>query len=249
MAAVAPVAAAAAAAVAAPDLSMPFIKNLFKIVENYPGAGLKEIIRILPDGLLLGSGLLAILTQNYAYSILCMTIFEALFITVGLRKFFSYMDLPNTLPTGKSASENCVSGFVSPSLDTLSFFFNMSAESAFPSVPVFIFSIVSSYLVFSMMKFIPELNELGSAFSARFYLGLIMSFIMLFIVSMVRMINNCESFGVILMSLLVGYGLGYVFYYQNLHLFGTQSVNIMNIPFFTNKTDSGQPLYICPTVT
>ena len=107
---------------AAPDLSVPFIKNLFKVVENYPGAGLKEIIRILPDGLLLGSGLLAILTQNYAYSILCMTIFEALFITVGLRKLFSYIDLPNTLPTGKSASENCVSGFVSPSLDTLSFF-------------------------------------------------------------------------------------------------------------------------------
>ena len=42
---------------AAPDLSVPFIKNLFKVVENYPGAGLKEIIRILPDGLLLGSGL------------------------------------------------------------------------------------------------------------------------------------------------------------------------------------------------
>ena len=45
---------------------LDFFGKFAKILDNYPGAGLREVIRLTPDSLLLGTGFFALITQNFA---------------------------------------------------------------------------------------------------------------------------------------------------------------------------------------
>lgn len=227
-------------------VSEKFINQFGVVLDSYPGSALREVIRLAPDGLFLGTGLFSILTQNYAFGILFATLFEILFITVGLQKLMTFIDLPNTLPKADAIGKACKSGFQSPTLDNLSLFFKLGVKSSFPSAPVFVLASAMSYIISSMQGFNAELNELGSAFSTRFYLGAVLSLLVLLIVSAHRFLNNCEGMGVIFLSLLLGFGAGAVLSWQNFSLFGPEAVNVMGIPYFSNTAADGKPLYICP---
>ena len=70
-----------------------FLAKFAKMMDAYPGAGLREIIRLTPDSLLLGTGFLGLITQNYALGMLFAALFETAFITVGLQSLFGYISL------------------------------------------------------------------------------------------------------------------------------------------------------------
>lgn len=57
-----------------------FLAKFAKMMDAYPGAGLREIIRLTPDSLLLGTGFLGLITQNYALGMLFAALFETAFI-------------------------------------------------------------------------------------------------------------------------------------------------------------------------
>jgi hypothetical protein len=227
-------------------VSNTFIRQFGVVLDSYPGSALREVIRLVPDGLFLGTGLFSLLTQNYAFGILFATLFEILFITIGLQKLMTFVDLPNTIPNADAIGKACKSGFQSPTLDNLSLFFKLGVKSTFPSAPVFILATAMSYVISSMQGFKDELNELGTAFSTRFYLGVGLSLLVLFIVSAHRFLSKCEGMGVIFLSLLLGFGAGAVLSWQNFSLFGPEAVNVMGIPYFSNTAADGKPLYICP---
>lgn len=224
-----------------------YMKRFGELMDSYPGAGLREGIRLIPDGLFLGVGLFSLLSQNYPMAILFATLFETLFIIVGLQNLFGYLDMPNLFPSLDSTSKECVSGFQTPTLQTLSFFFKLPIKSAFPSPPVFTLATAISYILSCMQGFANEISELGPGFSTRYYLGLLMSLMVLFIVTLYRFLNNCEGAGVLTLSLLFGTLLGMIFCYQNNALFGRESTNILGVPVFANRTADGKPIYICPT--
>jgi hypothetical protein len=228
-------------------MSTDMLSKFKTLLEAYPGAGLREIIRLVPDSLLLGSGLFALMTQNYPMGVLFGTLIEIIFLTVGIQNLATYLDLPKSLPERTSISKECKSGFQSPTLQNVSIFFKMDIKSAFPSAPVFILTAALSYVITAMQGFTAELSELGPAFSTRYYIGIVLSFILMFIVAMFRLLNNCDGIGIIILSILLGYSLGSVLCWQNNILWGRESTNVLGIPVFANTTADGSPIYICPT--
>ena len=224
-----------------------YITKFAELMDAYPGAGLREVIRLIPDGLFVGAGLFALLTQNYPVAMLFLSMFEALLITVGLQNLAGYIALPETLPSPGSISEACVSGFQSPTLQTLSYFFKLPISSAFPSPPVFIATTAFSYILFSMQQFSKELTELGPGFSTRYYVSMILSVGCLLLISTYRFLSKCEGAGIIILSLIFGFALGIALCFQNTTFFGKESINFLGIPTFKDRTADGKPIYVCPT--
>jgi hypothetical protein len=229
-----------------PEKAKDFIQSFADFMDAYPGSGFREIIRLIPDGLFVGTGLFALLSQNYPVAVFFGTIFEILLITLGLQSLFGYISLPDVFPTPQAMSPKCISGFQSPTVQTMSVFFNMAIKSAYPSPPIFVFTAASMYVISSMQQFIPEIQELGPGFSTRFYLGIFFTCLLILVISVNRLLNRCDTWGIIAFSILTGLGLGIVLAYQNKTLFGKESINIMGIPVFQNTTADGKPIYICP---
>jgi hypothetical protein len=223
-----------------------FIQKFADMMDAYPGAGLREVIRLIPDGLFLGTGIFGLMSQNYAVAMLFLTLFETLIITLGLQNLFRYMSFPDVVPTGESAGGHCVSGFQSPTLQTMSLFFKMPITSAYPSPPIFIFTTACIYVVSCLQRFIPEMEGLGPGFSTRYYMSIAFSSLALAIISIFRFLTKCDTMGVIILSILAGFVLGMVLCQQNLSLFGKEAINLMGIPVFANTTSDGKPIYICP---
>jgi len=228
------------------EKSKDYIQSLADFMDAYPGSGFREIVRLIPDGLFVGSGIFSLFSQNYAVFMLFLTVFEILLITLGLQSLFGYISLPDVLPNAAAVSPKCLSGFQSPTVQTMSVFFNIAVRSAFPSPPIFVFTAASMYVIMAMQEFIPEIQELGPGFSTRFYLGIIFTCLLILIFSIHRLLNKCDSWGILTMSILVGLLTGFLLAYQNKTLFGKESINIMGIPVFRNVTADGKPIYICP---
>ena len=211
---------------------LDFFGKFAKILDNYPGAGLREVIRLTPDSLLLGTGFFALITQNFALGMLFASLFETAFITVGLQSLFGYIALKDNPPN--------------PTLQSMSSFFKVAPQSSFPSPPIFILTTAVMYVITAMQGFSQELSELGPGYSSRYYIGFFLSLVVLFIASAYRFLTGCDGFGTIILSLLFGLALGITLCWQNNSLFGRESTNILGIPMFANRTADGKPIYICP---
>jgi hypothetical protein len=179
-------------------------------------------------------------------AMLFLTIFETLLITVGLQNLFGYISFPDVVPKGDAMGPECISGFQSPTLQTLSLFFKIGATSAFPSPPIFVFTTGVIYVLSCLAHFKSEMESLGPGFSARFYMSIVLSCIALAIISIYRFLTNCDSFGSLILSILAGFILGIVLSQQNVSLFGKEAINLMGVPVFQNQTADGKPIYICP---
>jgi len=215
------------------------------IMDNPVNVG-AEIFRLLPDGIIVITGIFALLTANYAYGMLFVSLIESLGIYSITTKLANYLKIFNNLKSLDSYSHKCVTGFRSPTLETISVFTGLS-PSTFPSAPVFIMSVLASYIYNSLSTQIQELEALGPAHASRFYLSAIFLGIFLFTFSLFRLFANCDTFGSILTSLLMGVLVGSALIAQNSALFGPQSINLLGIPLLKNRTADGSPLYICPT--
>ena len=226
-----------------------FIDKFADMLDAYPGAGLREVFRLIPDGLFLGVGLLALITQNYPMAIFFMTLLEALLVTVGLQNLVGYIGLPDVLPTADAVSRKCVSGFQSQTLQFMSVFFKLPMTSSFPSPPIFLATTAYTYIISAMQSFTNELSELGPGFSTRYYVGIALSFIALLFLSIFRFLNHCETMGVITLSIAFGFFLGLVLAFQNHSLFGKEALNVLGIPYFSGRTADGKPIYVCPQAT
>jgi hypothetical protein len=131
-------------------------------------------------------------------------------------------------------------------METISLFAGLS-PSTFPSAPVFIMSVLSSYIYNSLSTQIVELETLGPEHASRFYLSAIFLGIFLFTFSLFRLFANCDTFGSIVLSLLMGLLVGAALIAQNNAIFGPHGINLLGIPLLKNRTEDGSSLYICPT--
>ncbi len=224
-----------------------FKNKITEFLNGYPGAVIMELLRLFPDGLLLGAGLFAFITQNFAYTMFFFIIFESIVASIALNRTFSFIDLGRTLMSPGSKNPECRSGFQSPTAEGLANMFEFGALSGFPSTHMFVTSSAISYVLFAMNEVKNELSALGPEYATRFYLGLMLSILFILVMGFYRLSYNCDGVGTLIGSLIIGGLFGYAFVQQNVALFGRESVNILNIPLFKFKDSNGKPIYICPT--
>lgn len=215
--------------------------NLKGVWQNYILGNFHEQIRLLPDSLIIGSGLLALLTQSFSKAIFFFSLLELGLIQGGLQKLTSFVDPEHTRPEMESTSKKCLSGFDSPTLGTLSMLSTQSVAGAFPSSAMFFLAGAVSYVVGSLLNQREELEALGSEYSSRYYIAIFTSFFFLLFVASYRLYFQCDTVGILMISLLFGFLVGALVLAQNIFLFGRESTNLLGIPLLVEKTQ----LYVC----
>ena len=202
-----------------------------------PGAVTGELVRILPDALVMMPGFFSILTTSYPQFIFFMSLLESVGLFYVLRSLI-FLDY-----TKNVNSAQCKSGFNSATFASLSLF--KVDKSAFPSAPLYMTSVAAAYLFNSLSKQMQELEMLGPEYVLRFYISIIALCLVLFFLGSYRMTYGCENMLVILSSIIVGLTVGTMLIMQNSALLGPDSINLSGIPLLRNKTATGEQIYIC----
>ena len=207
-----------------------------------------ETMRLFPDAIVIASGIYAIIIQSMPYGVFFGTMIEATVIYNLIKSFATYVNITGTIiPTAESNRGECRSGFVNPiSLNYLSFFGDSPIGIAFPSAPIYTLSVASAYIFTTLNHQSKELQALGPSYASRYYSSIFFLFMIIFVFILFRLFFNCESFGVMFMSVIIGLVIGVLLVRQNVRLFGPQSINLIGIPLLRNRTADGKKLYVCP---
>jgi hypothetical protein len=206
---------------------------------------INETLRVLPDSILFGSILMTLMTQSFSMAMFSLAMVETAVIGGALRKLLSYVDLFHTLPPAGSGISACYPSVFAPTLETLMMFGKSSIESAFPSLPVFYVSSATAYVVGSLWTQQQELQSLGPEYASRFYVSVFASVLLLFALITYRIAFGCDTAGIILTTLLLGFVIGGLIFYQNMALFGRDATNLIGIPLLRDRSRDGKPLYVC----
>jgi hypothetical protein len=203
---------------------------------------LQDFFRSVPDALFLGSGLLALITQNYPLGIFVLTMIELTLVSYVLGKFIGSFESNSNTP----GSDMCIPGIPSPY--QISVVGNVLSQMAFPSGPVFFVSGCIFYIVLSSLNFRSELTELGkkeSEWKTRIPLGLACSVLLLLSFCAFRLYYSCDNVLSILGSVVFGGVTGGLLYLVHVYLFGRDAINFLGLPLLGDKTADGRPLYVC----
>ena len=100
-------------------------------------------------------------------------------------------------------------------------------------------------IIFAMQQFSTEIKSLGNDVGVRTQFALALSGLFMLALFMFRYSYGCESFGTLLLSLILGFIVGIGIVYQNIALFGRDGINILNIPMIMTALEQGKPMYVC----
>jgi hypothetical protein len=210
-----------------------------------------EMMRIFPDGLLITSGIYAIITISFPFSIFFGSMVEAAFFFHAIRYVTTYLNILPVAPTSASFKNICRTGFTdtstSPTLGSLSQFGSWSdgIPGPFPSPPIYMLSVASAYLFSTLNAQSKELAALGPKYSSRYYVSMIFLTLLIFLFVCFRIGYSCDSFPVAIISVPVGLFIGMLLVQQNKRLFGVESINLVGIPMLSSRTANGKKIYVC----
>jgi hypothetical protein len=214
-------------------------------LKDYPGANLNEMARILPDSLVIMSGVMAVLTTSVPLGFLFGSFLESILFFHLFRKGFSYFDVSFLKQGPKAFTNQCRTGFSTPTLTDLSLFGTNQSMNALPSAPIYILSVAIGYIYTAISNQKAELEALGPMYSSRFYVSILGMALFLFLISAYRMWAECDSLPTILLTIVIGIILGTLITLQNISLFGPDSTNLTAIPLLRNRAANGEQLYVC----
>lgn len=201
------------------------IKNIFY---NYVFPVTSETVKLLPDSLLVGSGLLALLTFSSYYLLFFVTISELCIIQQVISSI-----LINVNPDAFKNSNDelkCKTGYKTASLYNLGLTSLVTTNSRIPDPLIFILSSASFYIYAMYFHFNETFLALGSEQMGRVYTSLIATACAILAIIIWRISMDCKiTIFDLTASVLFGL-IGFAIFYQNLQFFGEDTVNLMGIP-------------------
>ena len=208
-----------------------------------------EMMRLFPDGLVIASGLYALVTLSFPFAVFFGSMVETTVIYRFIRWIATYTNMTGRIyPTVSANTHICRTGFTQPSatMTTMSMFGEESVTNPFPSAPIFMLAAASSYIFTTLNNQSKDLETLGPAFASRYYVSAVFLITLLAIFAAFRIINQCDSFGVVMITIPIGLIVGALLVQQNARLWGSASINLMGIPLLRSRTADGKKLYVCP---
>jgi hypothetical protein len=200
------------------------------------------IMRSAPDSMVIGSILLAIITQSYSLAVLSFTFLE---ITVFQNLIASFSKwVAGT--TGGPIEDNC--GFQIPSYTQVSLLKQFIMKAPFPSAPIFFMSSCVAYFLGAQINVRNEINTLASDYpliKAGFPISSVLSVIFIVSLLMWRVVRGCDGFLVGFGSIVFGFLVGTLLLLLNTKLMGRDSINFGGLPLLIDKLQSGKDLYVC----
>lgn len=208
-----------------------------------------ESMRVFPDAIVIASGIYALIIQSFPYGVFFGSMLEATFIYRIIKTFATFVNVTGTIaPTYASHTASCRTGFSAPSatMEGITMFGRVPLGVPFPSAPIYMLSVASAYVFTTLNHQTKELQALGPSYSSRYYTSAVLLLMTIFIFILFRLSYNCESIGVMVISMIIGLIIGTGLVQQNIRLFGPQSINLIGIPILRNRTADGKKLYVCP---
>ena len=205
-----------------------------------------ETARLLPDSLLFGTGLLSIVTYQTPMMFLFLTValsFVASNLITGSVKTF----IPETM-TPATVSPQCYTGLFSatPMRMRLSLLKEFDDPcSGFPSASMFILSSFIFYCISGVLQQADVLAQLGDDFKAKMPTICVLSSLILLTFTIYLLKFGCSGFLTILFSVGAGALFGGILSILYSIIFGQESINLLGLPLFVRRDETGQPLYIC----
>ena len=201
-----------------------------------------ETFRLLPDSLVLGTAVLALVSLCQSYGVLLLTMVETMVIQRLAAGFIG--GISPILGAAGSYQMICQPGFVFGNSQRISLLETIGKESMFPSPVMFFMATILSYMSAAVNEFSREIATLGSDVQGRTLTATVLSIMLLIAILAFRYSYQCEGFGTLFVSLLFGVIVGYALVQQNKALFGRSGVNILNIPMIIPANQSA-PMYVC----
>uniref|UniRef100_A0A6C0DJT5 Uncharacterized protein n=1 Tax=viral metagenome TaxID=1070528 RepID=A0A6C0DJT5_9ZZZZ len=139
----------------------------------------------------------------------------------------------------------CQPGFMFPNQMRISLVETIGIPSMFPSPSMFFLAATLSYMMNAMQNFGREIKSLSGELKTRTSIAIVLSFLFIIAMMMFRYSYGCESFGTLLLSVVLGFVIGGLVVQQNITLFGRDGVNVLNIPMILSGLERGKPMYVC----
>jgi len=208
------------------------------------GPIIAESLRLLPDSLVLGTSMLAMLSLSQGYGVLVMTMVELMLFQRVAANIFAGVQ---SLGAGSHALEGvCQPGFVFPNSMRISLLEHIGIPPAFPSPVMFFLSGVVTYIISAVREFGTEITTLGGDLQTRTIAALVLSSFLLIAMFAFRITYGCETFGPLFVSVILGGIAGVALMNQNKILFGRVGINILNLPLILTPSESGKSsMYVC----
>lgn len=198
-----------------------------------------EINQLMPDSILFGSLLLYFLTQNKAFGIFGIFIFE----TVLSHKLISWTSGQATGPS-RSVDIQCRSGFKTPQFKPE----RMFSHDSYPSYGVFSITAIATYLGLATGEFSSTLDAMGPEWSSRKTVAYTFIGLMLFTFIFAR-IWSCDTISEVIFAAALASITGVIFFYVNRAIFGAEAMNFLGLPYLVSKESQGSPIYVCSADT
>ena len=213
---------------------MPETSSINGTIKGTVLDSINQIHRIMPDSILFGSIILYFLTQNYAYGIFSLFIFE----TVMMHKLIAWV-FAKSMGEAPLPDVKCRSGFKTTRHD-----FNRMFSKQYPSYGMFSITAIGIYLGLATKEYSDTFDAMGPDWASRpsIAYGLIAITIVTFM--MVRW-SSCEKFGELCKAFICAILVGVVFFHINKKLFGKESMNFLGVPSIVTKESQGDPIYVC----
>jgi hypothetical protein len=202
-----------------------------------------ETLRLLPDGIVLGTAILAGLSMSKSYGVLLLTMVELMFA----QRVFSTA-IGGIAPVGaasQSLQPVCQPGFHFSNTMRISLLEKIGVPSMFPSPSMFFLTGFVTYMIGAMQQFSREIKSLSGDISARTSVAVVLSSLFILAMFFFRYSYACESFGSLLLSVILGTIMGSALVFQNQSLFGRDSINVLNLPMIQTAIERGKPMYVC----
>lgn len=206
----------------------------------------RELIRMLPDSLLLGSGFFALVTLSFSYGIFFLSMLGGLVAFHGIRILNNYLNIINVVPLEKSLGSACRTGLTTITSASLSLFANM-IRPTFPSAPLFMMGLASTYVILSMNVLSKEVEVMGKEYTTRYYISLFLLPLLTLFVAAYRILYSCDEVPSVVISAALGGLTAMLLVALNQSIFGESSLNLIGVPLLRQRTATGEKLYICPT--
>jgi len=196
-----------------------------------------EIHALIPDSILFGSLLLYALTQNMAFGIFTVFLFESILS----HKVISWIAAQTAGPSeSRPIDVKCRVGYKTPQYSAG----RMFSHDPYPSYGVFSLTTIATYLGLATKHFAETMTQMGPEWQGRSMLAYFFIALMLAIYVICRA-NYCDSIGEIVIAMVLAVMSGAVFFFLNITIFGDEAMNFLGLPFMTPKQSKGQDIYIC----
>jgi hypothetical protein len=202
-------------------------------------ATIGEINSLIPDSILFGSLLLYALTQNIAFGVFGVFIFE----TVLSHRLISWVSAQSVGPS-RSVDLSCRAGFKVPQFAAQ----RMFSHDAYPSYSIFSISAIATYLLLATKEFSNTLQAMGPEWQSRSKVAYAFIALVLAAFVIIRLIK-CDSLGEVLIAFCLALIVGATFFYVNKSIFGEEAMNFLGLPYMVSKESQGAPIYICSADT